>query len=186
MNNFFTGFFTLVAALGGVWLKDHLDNKKISKSTVKQRAIESYTLAGRLMHSLNSRMVICANLLKDKNYNYAEIDKSYPDTSSADLEKLELLIIENFYDLNVQLLVINKIILDQSRFLLNIMTNVPNQEFESKFISTNETYDSNIVGACAKLRYDLIEKYINKKDPHINIFNCMDSIKKWLKNFFSK
>ena len=80
------------------------------KSTIKQKAIQSYMLAGRVTHSLTSMMVICANLVKDKKYNYAEIYNNKSDTSSETIEQLELLIIENFYDLNPQLFKIEKCI----------------------------------------------------------------------------
>lgn len=60
MSNFITGLFTLLAAFGGIWLKDHLDQKRAFKSTRKQKAVEAYALAGKLMSSLTVLTVICS------------------------------------------------------------------------------------------------------------------------------
>ena len=94
MNSFITGLFTLLAALGGIWLKDNLDQKKINESTCKQKAVEAYMLAGRLMQSLSMMQAICSNFLNNREYPYKEIFKAHTDTSSGTMEKLELLMKE--------------------------------------------------------------------------------------------
>ena len=190
MNNFFTFVGTLSAAFGGVWFKDYLDNKKISKSTIKQKAIESYALSGRLIHSLNSKQVVCANLLKDKDFNvYVEIEKRNPDTSLDDLEKLELLIVENFYDLNDDFLEINKLISEQLSFLLNIIINFDKPGLnitDDNFKDTNKKFIKAIQNACIKMRKTLLEKYINVPDTRITICSCANYIIKSTRDFFRK
>jgi len=63
-DSFVTGFFTLLAALGGIWLTDHLGQKKMLRTTRRQKAIEAYALAGKLPYSLTMLKVICSNLIR--------------------------------------------------------------------------------------------------------------------------
>lgn len=186
MNNFFTGFFTLTAALSSIWLKDYLDNKKIYKSTTKQKATESYILANRVMRSLSSSQLICANLLKDKNYNYLDMLDKFPNTSLEELEKLELLIVENFYDLYYEFINMSKIINKHSKFLSGIILNVPNTEVTDLiFKEKTDQFDSEIIISCNKLQNAIMDKYINIKS-HVNIFVFTNSIKVFLQEFIKK
>jgi len=188
MSNFITGLFTLLAALGAIWLKDHLDQKKTAKSTRKQKAVEAYMLCGRLMHSLSMLHVICANLIDNKNYPYTEIWKDHPDTSSATLEKLELLIIENFYDLNLQLFAVEQAVNTYGRYLINIVANIHQEGFtvsRKEFDDSSSQYAAKLVESCHALRAGLIDKHISLIG-HPNFHTYIKDLKQFKVNFLKK
>lgn len=190
MDNFVTGLFTLLAALGGIWLNDHLDQKKVFKSTRKQKAVEAYALAGKLMSSLTVLTVICSNLIQDKNYAYADMYNNNPNTSSDILEKLELIIVENFYDLTIRLklLEVETTVNSYSRYLFNIMTTIHNQSFQldsAKFTKETTEFDQSLVQTCHNLRSSLIE-YINITAPRITFYTLLESAEQRIKLFFTR
>lgn len=161
LSGLMVGFFTLA----GIWLKDYLDNKNLAKSTIKEKAIEAYALTNKLNNSTTSRRVICENLIINKEYPYARIEEKYPDMTSEILENLELLIIENFYDLKEEFAVVNKIMVTQVSYLLNIMVDVNTPEFNleiSSFKANQEIFTTSIIKATTNLKENLIAKYINK------------------------
>ena len=53
LGNIVVGFFVSGSVLCGVWLKDCLDNKRVSKSTIRQKATEAYSICGKIATSLN-------------------------------------------------------------------------------------------------------------------------------------
>lgn len=191
MANFITGLFTLLAALSGICLKDHLDHKKSIAMTRKQKAVEAYALAGKLMHSLNTLKVICSNLIQDKNYSYIDMYNNDPTINSDILEKLELLIVENFYDLksNAELLEVEATINSYNCYLYNIIITTHSQEFKlNSETFTNETKkrDISLVNSCHKLRSSLIDKYINIQAPKTTVYSLAKSAKQHIKCFFTK
>ncbi|SPX59380.1 hypothetical protein [Legionella feeleii] len=158
MDNFITGFFTLIAALGAIFLKDHLENRKHLKTSLKQKAIEAYSLADSRNFTLAEMRVLCGKLVNDKNYSYTNLPK---ESVLENLAKLEILIIENFYDLNPAFLNLNRIIITQYVFLSEIIVN--NSVAESEFRKRENDYQSSLVEASLFLKNELIEKYINQK-----------------------
>ena len=184
---FWTGFFTLLASMGTVWLKDHLDRKKEYKHTIKQKAIQAYTLANRLIHTNNVKEIICSNLLQNANYNSEYMLKNNPDTTYEDLQKLELLIVENFFNLNDDFLMLNKIIVNEAFILWGIISNPSFKEIRrEEFEQDKKKYQDNVITTSSNLRKKLIDQYINRTKPLINIYDVSSLLKKIIKNFFKK
>jgi hypothetical protein len=170
ISNFIVGFFTLLAALSTVWLKDYLENRKLFKSTIKQKAIEAYALTNRVMYSLTMKQTICNYLMSDKEFSLVEHMKTYPDTeievSSELLGELEILIIEHFYDLEPQFQDVNTCIINYSAFLSKIICNVHKPELtinNSDFESAKDKFTDDIVKTTSVLRDKLNAGYINKE-----------------------
>lgn len=187
MAAFWTGFFTLLAALGAVWLKDHLERKKEYKYTLKQKAIEAYTLANRLVHAHNAKEIICSNLIQDANYKYQDMLTNFPDTMFVDLEKLELLIVENFLDLNDDFLQLNKVLLAEASKLFGIISNPKSNDIKlEEFEESKKNYQNQVLIASRDLRKKLIDRYINVVQPPINFYDSIFSIKSIINNFFKK
>jgi len=163
-NNIITGTFTLIAAFGGVWLRDYFENKKTIKMTLKQKALEAYALADQIPHALISKQVICSNLTRDPNYNYFELQKAYPDNSFSILAKLELLIIENFYDINLRekFNELNILVINQSDDLLKIMSKSVSIN-EEEFITSRDKYNKQASKISTNIKDELNDRYINKK-----------------------
>lgn len=188
-SSIITGLFTLGGTLGGAWLNDHMANKKSTKLTVKQKALEAYTLTERLTNSLNAKQVLCTFMLKDDKFNYTEYYKNYPDTMSDDLAKLELLIVENFSDLDKALLDFQEILINQAQFLFKIIINKTN---DKAFVTIGELeenikqYRINVVKAGHALRKNLINQYINKIPPHFNVYTSLNRVIAFVKKAFEK
>jgi len=166
LSNIMIGSFTLGAALGTVWLKDHLENKKDSQKTLRQKAIEAYAIADKLIHCLIITTIICEYLLEDKNFNYTELQKNNPDTSNEILGQLEINILENFYDLKPQFDVVNKLLTTQKRYLWGIISDIHKKGFsheKSDFDALTKDYQNNIIYATQDLKAALNEKYINNQ-----------------------
>jgi hypothetical protein len=191
MSNFSTGLFTLLGALGAIWLKDHLDQKKASKSTRKEKAVEAYALTGKLMRSLTALKVICSNLIQDKNFSYTDFYKNNPDTSTETLEKLELIVVENFYDPTTrqELLEVEKAITFYSNYLYTIITTLPNHEpplNDETFKKKINEFDQTLIQSCHNLRNNIINKYINQTAPRATFYTLLEDAKQHFKLFFTK
>lgn len=188
MNNFFTWFFTLLTALSTICLKDYLDNKKSNKLTIKQKAVAAYILIDSLRDCLIPKMVICKNLLEDPFFDWVTTNNQYPDNASDNLMKLEVLIIENFYDLNHEFLIFRKIITGHLSFLLKVMTSEKSSSstiLKEDFENAKSEFDIAILQARINLEKLLVENYINPK-RHANLFDLIDKTKKWIRKFFAK
>lgn len=185
MSSFWTGFFTSTAAFGGIWLKDYLDRKKTNIQTTREKAIEAYTLVNKLLHTHNIRYIMCSNLIKDSSYNWIEIIKNFPDTIFSDLERLEILIIENFYTLSDSYNNLSLDILKEYSFLSGILTgknnNFTNEELEKR---KNEYLNQNL--ELRKKITDQLLIYINIKPTPVNMYVYYYSLKKTFKDFFKK
>jgi hypothetical protein len=188
MGSFWTGFFTLFAALGAVWLKDYLDRRKTFHLTTRQKAIEAYSLSNSLIHTLNAKEVICINLLRDHSYKYWEMLNNFPDTMSEHMERLELLIVDNFYDLNADFLKVKKIMIDRASFLLAIITAPKNDKLSKEsndFENVKSKFQTDIIKATSILQDKLNIQYINKKVTHPNVFDYFAKVYDFLRQFFN-
>lgn len=189
MNNFFTGLFTLLAALSSIALKDYLDRKNVIKLTKKQKAVEVYALVGKLQYSLSLLRVICSNLIIDKNYPYTSIYNSDEyHTCMSILEKIELHIVENFYDLITRgyLLQVEANIVDFNKYLNDIICNVYSQSFNinmDMFSEKTNKYQVDLVNSCHKLRSQMIDSYINVPDQQANLPSILHNTRLWVINF---
>lgn len=176
-----------VFTLAGVWLKDHLDNKNFSRVTIRQKAMEAYSLLTSLNQALNNRTVYCKSLIEGGQISYSEFSKSYPDTSFDILERLELLIIENFSDLEPEFDEANKIVTNHSIFLLRSICNLSNGRAEidnAELETKHNDFITQIIGATLKLKDELNKKYINVSPQETTFTDYLESIKLGLKKFF--
>jgi hypothetical protein len=188
MESFWTGFFTLFAALGAVWLKDYLDRRKTFHLTTREKAIEAYSLSSSLIHTLNAKEVICINLLRDNSYEYWIMLNNFPDTMSEHLEKLELLIVDNFYDLNTDFLKAKIIMIDRASLLLAIITAPKNDKLSKEsndFDNVKRQFETDIINATSILQNKLIIQYINKEVTHLNLFDCFAKVRNFLRHFLN-
>lgn len=182
MSDFTTGLFTLAGAFGGIWLKDHLESSKLVKSTTKQKAIEAFALANSLTHSLNYMRVLCQNVFKSPDYPWMELYNKVPNDEK--IEKLELLIIENFYELNPEFNILNAVLIKHRQYLLNILFNKKRED--SAFEAKDQVFIDEVIVASKNLKDKLLKKYINVTSPRRNIFYYTDAIKDLTKFFFSR
>jgi hypothetical protein len=120
MTDFTTSLFMVSGPLAGIWLQSHIAKKNSHKATVRQKAIEAYALVNRLPYGLISFQVTCRSLLQNPKYMNSEILENTFDTIQDMLGKLELIIVENFFDLNQEYLKCNSIMLEYASYLINI------------------------------------------------------------------
>lgn len=187
MGNFLIGLFTLTGTLSGIWLKDYLEHKNLRLNSLKQKAIATYILCNHLQKSLTTQQVICKNLIKDPNFNYVEIQQSRTNTILEDLEKLEILIIENFSDLYEEFLQFNSTVISHYKYLLSIMsapkqTSVTIVELNSEI----DSYNTQMTKSTHGLKQELKEQFINKPDVYPNFYRYKASVTSFLKKFFKK
>ncbi|CAM2742279.1 hypothetical protein [Legionella pneumophila] len=187
MGNFLIGLFTLTGTLSGIWLKDYLEHKNSHLNTLKQKAIAAYGLCNHLQKALTTQQVICTNLIKDQNFNYVELHRNFPNTVLEDLEKLEVLIIENFSTLYEDFLQFNSIVISHYKYLLSIMsapkqTSVTSEELKSEI----DSYNTQIIKSTHGLKQGLQEQFINKPDIYPNFYRYKASVTSFLKRFFKK
>ncbi|KTD61893.1 hypothetical protein [Legionella spiritensis] len=187
MGNFLIGLFTLTGALSGIWLKDYLEHKNSRLNSLKQRAIATYILCNHLRKALVVQQVICKKLIADPNYNYVPLQQDRPDTVLEDLEKMEILIIENFSNLYEDFLQFNSMIVSHYHYLLRIMSNkqqisVTKNELENEI----DSYDSQMTRLTNNLNQKLKEQFINRPDIYPNFYRYKAAVIKFFKNFFKK
>ncbi len=166
LGNIVVGFLASGSVLGGVWLKDYLDNRKVSKSTIRQKAIKAYSICGKMPYSLGSRIIACKYLLKDKSFNAEKLIKNNPDISLNLLEDLQLLIIENFYDLAADFYQVQNSIFEQLKFLTDIRCNISSNECQlsdDDFEKKTEQLNREIILVVNTLQKKLNKNYINNK-----------------------
>jgi len=168
ISNLLVGSFTLVSALGGVWLKGYLGNKKRSISATRQKALEAYALSSRLTHSLAIKVIICKNILKDKNYSYGELEKNNPDLSLELLDTLGLLIIDEFVYLKPEYDKIQRLVVTHARYLIKIILNEHNPNIDD-FNVIYDKFQNDIVIATVDFRTKLNLNYINRQPSKLNV-----------------
>lgn len=185
---FWTGLFTLLASFGSIWIKDFLEIKNSSKTTLKQKALEAYAITDDLPNVLNQNIIACQNLLKNPRFNTVEMLTKNPDSTCDRLKKLELLIIENFSDMLLIFTRLKKIIIDYNLFLYSIICNNNPAEItttENEFIEAKKAYEKNVIFESILLNKE-IKKLLDKKEAHPNFFACYRKIKDFLINFFRR
>lgn len=110
--------------------------------------------------------------------------------SSAIVEKLELIIIENFYNLEMRqkLLNVQKALISYSAYLFNIITTTPNQSQlnNEQFIADTNTLEQALLQVCHELRSNLLDSHINAIQPRVTFFTLFESAKKYVMLFFTK
>lgn len=184
---FWTGFFTLVSSLGSIWMREYFERRKDSNRSEKQKAIEAYSLADKLLFSHNLREIVCSNLLSDSTYNSNNILSNREDTFFSDLEKLELIILENFFDLNSYFVELKSVLCAYAQFLLGIICNSKGHGVHPEFFEQNKkNYQASVIAASTNLKEKLNDIYINKKQPDINIYSCINLLKYSISAFFKK
>lgn len=112
-----------------------------------------------------------SNLLQDANYKYQDMLTNFPDTMFVDLERLELLIVENFLDLIekdiLQSRIARLVLIASALFGYFVRFNYPAMDITIlKTVFTNEGNVNPSNGGYAK-------KLINNL-PHINVCTLID------------
>lgn len=130
-------------------------------------------------------MIICERLIKNHQYDWMILHDKYPDDTYDVLRKLEMLIVENIYDLKKDFLSCNLILNAHSSFLISIIAASGNDLTIDKFNAKNEQFKSDITKASYNLRNKLVENYI-QKNYELNFFQLLYTTKQRMKNFFSK
>ena len=96
-----------------------------------------------------------------------------------DLQKLELLIVENFFDLNADFLKLNSIIVNEASRLIGIISNPKDNVIrQEEFAQQNNKYQKDFIDSSSSLRKKLIEQYINVTQSPMNIYEIAYSFKK--------
>jgi|GEM_PF-6141240 len=178
----FTWALTLSAALSGIILNHYLDRKKLQTLNKIQKAIKTYALLNELPSSLSARTIICRELLKNKDFDYVPLLTESPDKTSSLMDELEILIIENFYNLDNLLFEYQKIIFAQQLTLLGIFTGsirIMPQDFEK----LTQDYNTDIGKLNKSFKQALKDQYMNKKP---NFWVILNGISSFMVTFFSR
>lgn len=133
MGNFTTGIFALLGAFGGIYLKDYLEQKNSHIKSTRQKAVEAYALTNKVPFTFTSLVVLCKYTIRDPHNSHSNSNENWEKTMEI-LEKLELLIIENFINLNPELISIRKEVINMGSLLIdNILTpSISEDELETK------------------------------------------------------
>ncbi len=177
-----TWILTLFSALFTFWFKDALDRKKLHSLNKNQKAIKTYSILNRLRGSLCMKIVICRELLKNKNFNYMSLLEKNPDETSSLMDELELLIVENFDNLNELLFAYQKAISQLQVMLLGIMSGSIVME-QNEFQKLIKEYNEDNLRTNSTLQQALKSQYINKR---INVWDVCNKIKSCFLIFFKK
>lgn len=185
MSNFITGLFTLLAALGGIYLKDYLEQKSIHKKSSRQRAVEAYALINKIPYSLIYLVVLCKNAVNDtKTDSYVKSMVEFNEKTPDLLEAVELIIIENFTNLQGDLLPIQQNIVGLRSFLIE---NISKPLSSDKEVDKRwKEFSANILRSTSDLNSKLLTQYINVKPPKRNFYLLKNKIWSNLVSFFSK
>lgn len=184
MSNFITGLFTLLAALGGIYFKDYLEQKSVHKKSSRQRAVEAYALINKIPNSLTYLVVLCKNAVNDTTNSYVKLMVEFNEKTPDLLEALELIIIENFINLKGDLLPIQKDIAGLRSFLIENISKPlsSNKEVDERW----KEFSANILKNISDLNSKLLTQYINVKPPKRNFYLLKNKIWSNLVSFFSK
>ncbi|KTD47424.1 hypothetical protein Lqui_2350 [Legionella quinlivanii] len=187
MSNFLIGLFTLTGTLSGIWLKDYLEHKTSRLNSLKQKAIATYILCNHLRKALIVQQIVCKGIIEDPNYNYAQLKQDRPDTVLEDLEKMEILIVENFSNLYEDFLQFNSMIISHYRYLLRIMSNKQQISVNTDELKTEiDSYESQMTRLTNNLNQKLKEQFINRPDIYPNFYRYKAAVISFWQNFFKK
>ncbi|HAU0239644.1 TPA: hypothetical protein ACT9MC_001124 [Legionella pneumophila] len=187
MSNFLIGLFTLTGTLSGIWLKDYLEHKNSRLNSLKQKAIATYILCNHLRKTLIVQQVICKGLIENPDFDYLQLQQDRPDTVLGDLEKMEVLIIENFSNLYEEFLQFNSMIVSHYRYLLRIISNKQQISVtESELKNEIDSYNSQMTRLTNNLNSKLKEQFINSPDTYPNFYRYKAAVIRFWQNFFKK
>jgi len=176
LNNVTIGIFTLAASLGTVWLKDYLEIKKSSKITVKQKAIEAYTLTNQLTFATIPVYIECRRMVANKKIKIEsfEFPHKFRNIVYEILERLALLILEDLYTLKEDFELFRDMVVDRLSYLLSVPFYADqtdsNLEILSKLDESQGVFLSEITLINKKIQEILINNYINRNPSGILSF----------------
>ncbi|HAT8621160.1 hypothetical protein SDA16_02605 [Legionella pneumophila serogroup 1] len=177
-----TGSFTLATALSITLLNDYLATKKEQKMTGKQKAIKLYALLDKPIRSLSAKIVIVQNILKDAKFDYSKLLQESDNTLSV-LEEIEILVIENFYDLNEYFFELMRAVNSWDLYLLAVITGSVVGIKPEDFNNETKNRNNEIIKLQTNLKDEIINRYIKpnaKRQENGSSCNLIQH----LKNFF--
>jgi hypothetical protein len=184
MSNFTTGLFALTGAFGGIYLKDYLEQKNKHKQSIRQKAVEAYALTSKIPYTLTYLFVLCKNSITNQSTTLQQLTE-HENESSNILEKLDLLIIENFYTVSSDLLLIKSLIHNMNSLLLKNIIEKPSiteQELEFEW----QNFTTKILASTAALNTKLLQQFINIDTPKANLYLIIKKHLDTIIYFFSK
>lgn len=154
-----TGSFTLATALSITLLNDYLATIKDHKMTKKQKAIRLYAMLDKPARSLSAKIVIAQNIIKDVKFDYSKLLQEGDKTLSV-LGEIEILVIENFYDLHEYFFELMRAVNAWDLYLLAIITGgvagITPEDFSKEIRKRNDE----IINLQVKLKDEVLNRHI--------------------------
>jgi hypothetical protein len=170
-----TSFFSgAIVALAGVWLTKRLDNQKIKKETMAQKACEIYLMTQKIFFLLDDQYYSCYNLIKDQQW---EKDTTYlTNERKKDIgkitDKFEMLVVSGFRQFKQELYSITNLVLKHQCYLYKASINYKTYELAS-LQTKHEKYHEQLQYALHELQ-DKLESHMYDKPSRWHRF------KNWL------